>query len=203
MIKLVDFLKSKNILLSSKDVKIHCATGSSENPPINAFYNNKFKEWQEYQTKKNFQVPFVISIIHLHSDQWLFAGVYKINGDPVLRDDEGRSYYQYDTTLIDGQDDFLGRIIVSFDKKFRASYLRDERYINQLEITQILESRMTIEEFPGFNKVCINFSKLKTIIDKCEVSWKGALSNVKGIYLITDIQNGRHYIGSAIGENGI
>ena len=33
--------------------------------------------------------------------------------------------------------------------------------------------------------------------------WENALKNVKGIYAITDISNGKIYIGSAIGENGI
>jgi group I intron endonuclease len=34
-----------------------------------------------------------------------------------------------------------------------------------------------------------------------EPSWKTALSNVKGIYLITDISNGKLYVGSAYGNN--
>ena len=33
--------------------------------------------------------------------------------------------------------------------------------------------------------------------------WKAALSSVFGIYLLTDIATGKHYIGSAYGEYGI
>jgi len=33
--------------------------------------------------------------------------------------------------------------------------------------------------------------------------WKSALSSVKGVYIITDASNGRHYIGSAYGVSGI
>jgi hypothetical protein len=34
-------------------------------------------------------------------------------------------------------------------------------------------------------------------------SWKSALSSVAGVYLITDTETGRHYVGSAYGEGGI
>ncbi len=34
-------------------------------------------------------------------------------------------------------------------------------------------------------------------------SWWAALSEVSGIYLITDKSSGKHYIGSAYGEGGI
>lgn len=58
-------------------------------------------------------------------------------------------------------------------------------------------------EIPGFNKVKISNSKLKTIINNQEKTWKGALSNIKGIYLITDQSNGKQYVGSATGNDGI
>jgi hypothetical protein len=32
-------------------------------------------------------------------------------------------------------------------------------------------------------------------------SWKTALENQKGVYLITDIRTGKRYVGSAYGEN--
>ena len=34
-------------------------------------------------------------------------------------------------------------------------------------------------------------------------SWKAALSNIAGVYLITDIGTGKLYVGSATGQNGI
>ena len=78
-----------------------------------------------------------------------------------------------------------------------------DKYIEQLQITQILKERMSIEEFPGFNKVCIDYIKLKTIISKQEKSWEGALSSIKEVYLICDTKSGRLYVGSATGTDGI
>lgn len=39
------------------------------------------------------------------------------------------------------------------------------------------------------------------IIKKEEPEWKNALSNVKGVYCMTDTSTGKLYIGSAYGDN--
>ena len=44
---------------------------------------------------------------------------------------------------------------------------------------------------------------LENIIGIQKPDWKGALESVKGIYLITDTNNGKRYVGSAYGDNGI
>jgi len=49
--------------------------------------------------------------------------------------------------------------------------------------------------------VNISWSELSRVIIK--ENWKTALKNQKGVYLITDISNGKMYVGSAYGENMI
>ncbi|MDA2927950.1 GIY-YIG nuclease family protein, partial [Acidobacteria bacterium AH-259-G07] len=88
-------------------------------------------------------------------------------------------------------------------KKFRASYLRGPKYLDQLVITSILEQRMTIGNFPGFNSVLLSFHMLKTLIGESNTSWITALSNVAGVYLVTDTTSGKLYVGSAYGGKGI
>lgn len=49
------------------EYKIHFAIGIKSNnrdEPLNAYRNNTFKEWQERQSKKNFELPFIISLIY-------------------------------------------------------------------------------------------------------------------------------------------
>jgi len=76
-----------------------------------------------------------------------------------------------------------------------------ENYIDGLELLEILRDKYTVEPFPGFDKIKIKFELLKSIVAQQEMSWKSALSNVKGIYLITDLSNGKLYVGSAYGES--
>ncbi len=196
MIRLVDVLRTQGIPLGH--YKVHLATG--ENPtPLEAYLGGSFKEWQENQTKKNFQCEMVIGLIHLGSDRWLFAGVYRILG--VREGTEAA--FRYDTELLPGQVDLIGRIIVKYRREYRASYIWGHGFGNQLEVAEILESALSIEEFPGYTDVIISHSKLKLISEKEEPSWKSALSSVNGVYLVMDKETGRHYVGSATGEGGL
>ncbi len=51
------------------------------------------------------------------------------------------------------------------------------------------------------NKVNISWNELLRVVEKD--NWKTALQNQKGVYLITDISNGKKYVGSAHGQNMI
>ena len=44
---------------------------------------------------------------------------------------------------------------------------------------------------------------LEYIFSHAKSDWKAALQNVKGVYVITDKNNGKRYVGSAFGSAGI
>ncbi len=195
MIKLTDFLKASKIDVDMGNYKVHLATGD----PLEAFFSNTFKKWQEYQTQRNFQCKMVISLIELRRDKWLFAGVYKILGHKKVSD----KHIDYSTALLAGQDDLIGRIVVHHNRIGRASYLIGKQDGGEFEVAEILPTRLTIENFPGYNSVCISNTRLQSIIEQGVQTWHGALSSVKGVYLITDNSCGKQYVGSAVGSSGI
>lgn len=58
--------------------------------------------------------------------------------------------------------------------------------------------------FPGFDRVLLTFHELAEMIaDHRYADWRVALSEVQGIYLITDTTNGKQYIGKADGAERI
>ena len=196
MISLIELLKIKNLPLDN--YKIHLATGR-EYPPRDAFLEGKFKEWQEEQSNKNFECDYVLSLINIEKDTWLFAGIYKILGV-----EEGtRAAFRYDTELLANQDDLVGRVIVRYKREGRASYIWGHKYGKDLEVIEIRPKPISIGDFPGFNKVILSYRQLKIVVTQQEPSWKSALSNIKGIYLISDIFSGKLYVGSATGEDGL
>jgi hypothetical protein len=198
MIKLTELIQMSGVALG--DYKIHCATGHP-NPPLEAFFDGKFKGWQEHQTQKNFERDKVLSLIQLEGDRWLFAGVYKVLG---LEKKKGKKpYFIYDTKEIGGLEHLTGKAIVNFNKTFRASYLRGEKYGDKLVVCELREQRMTVGEFPNYNAVAISFRKLGIIVRERNPSWKAALANVSGVYLITDTSDGRLYVGGAYGGQGL
>jgi hypothetical protein len=70
-------------------------------------------------------------------------------------------------------------------------------------ISELKPERLTIQEFAGYSQVCITKAQLDTIIRQQISSWKAALSHVAGVYLITDTSDGRLYVGSATGHEGL
>lgn len=198
MLQITDFLIACKIPLNLNSYKIHLATGGPP-PPLEAFFEGKFKEWQEHQTRRNFPCDMAIGLIELRRNKWLFAGVYKILGYQK----KGGKHIEYSTELLSGQDELLGRIVVHHERKGRAAYLKGHPNMEGFYISEILPQKLSVEEFPGYNSVSISFRKLQIIINQNIQSWYGALSNIKGVYLITDNKTGKLYVGSATGDSGI
>jgi len=196
---LIDLIQVAGVNLD--DFKIHCATGANPTP-LEAFFDGSFRQWQEQQNQKNFQCKHILSLIHLGGMRWLFAGVYEVLGVAPGKW-KPSNCYMYATREIDGLNDLTGRAIVEFRRTFRASYLRGKKYIDQLSIVAIREQRMTIGDFPGFKSILLSHRMLQTLVRELNPSWRSALSNVAGIYLITDTSTGKHYVGSAYGGEGI
>lgn len=78
---------------------------------------------------------------------------------------------------------------------------RANSVIDDCEVVQILPDTFDNDIFPGYDKVNISWQELSRVISK--ESWKTALQNQKGVYLITDTSSGKMYVGSAYGENMI
>ena len=79
-----------------------------------------------------------------------------------------------------------------------ASFLRLEKYLDDLEVLEITKE-ISKQRFPGYDNVNISWMNLASVINTD--AWKTALENQKGVYLITDINNGKRYVGSAYGKD--
>jgi len=195
MIKILDLIDFTEDMI--KKSKIHFAIGAIEKlEPLYSFSCNDFKSWQEEQNKKNFEREYIFSLIYYGKDEWLFAGIYKRIGVTKIG-----NKFKYETELTDKGSNLIGRLILRFTKLFRQSYTLTENYINNFQVLEILRETYTVDPFPGFEKIKIKYDLLKSIILQEELSWKTALSNVKGVYLISDLSNGKLYVGSAYNEN--
>jgi len=82
----------------------------------------------------------------------------------------------------------------------RSTICDATNYYDKITIKEILPKPYRVTEFPGYENVVLTFEELREIIISEDLSWKTALSNIKGVYLITDINNGKQYIGSAYGD---
>lgn len=196
MIRLIDLIKLAGVEL--ENFKIHLATGTSEDNPLDAFYDGRFQEFQDGQRQQNFKCAQVIGLIHMGSDRWLFAGVWHIHG--CVKKSDG---FQYKTSEIKGLEHLVGRAIVAFRRTFRASYLRGEKFGPALVVREIRAERLSVEDFPGYSSARLSYDTLRVVVRQRPTAWVTALRSVGGVYLIADESNGKLYVGSAYGEDGI
>lgn len=198
MIPFIPFLISCGVDLDVNSYKIHLAT-SNKISPLDAFFAGEFKAWQEDQAHKNFERHHIVALISYARDRWLFAGVYEVEGVRAMAN--GR--FRYGTVLAADPSGLIGRAVVFHKRTSRASYLIGRVNDDRFFLDELRQERLSIHEFPGYHNVLISFDQLKTIVRHEEAGWKGALSNMNGVYLIVDRKTGKHYIGSAYGKSGI
>ncbi|GAP70557.1 protein containing [Bacteroidales bacterium 6E] len=197
MFSINDLLKLEPILNESK---IHLATGNNDNfEAFRAFIDGEFKQWQDYQNRKNFTKPYIISLILYKPDVWLFAGVFKTLGMPEFKD----KHYQYKTEITDIGKDLVGRLLIHYKRTSRQSYLYTETVTGIWKFHAILEESGVVDRYPGNRNVTINFDVLEKIINNHSETWKAALSVLKGIYIISDNKTKQLYIGSASGTDNV
>ena len=136
------------------DTSCNLATGVGSSP-LDAFFAGTFEQWQGEQNQKNFECEQIVSLIHLGSSRWLFAGVFDVLG----RADGRPGYpegYTYATREVAGLEHLTGRAIIHFEKTFRASYLIGRKHADLLSVAAILEQRMSIRDFPGYKSVLVS-----------------------------------------------
>ena len=192
--------------------KVHFATGSRDKKkPYNAFLIDEFQEWQEHQTNKNFGRKFVLSLVYYDKDVWMFGGIYEVlpTKPAPIQNADGWRGWKYETRLTEKAADYIGRAFFGFKKAFRASYpvleLKPKSGIPvaEMPLSHILDKRVALTDFLGFDRVNIDYKTLKHIVSDGILSWRSALSNVKGVYLIVDTLTGKQYVGSAYGDECI
>lgn len=199
--RLFDILRLALPSLKAETCKIHLAVCNGNEDPLELFLAGRFPEWQRWQNSKNFERAYIVSLIKLEGrNRWLFAGVHSTDGYETGR--AGVAFY-YHTEELKETESLSGRVVVSFERPGRQSYLNAENWEDRMTVSELLPGRLTVEAFPGFTSVLVSMAKLALIVSQQLESWKSALSSVAGVYLITDTKTGRHYVGSAYGAGGI
>lgn len=182
-----------------ENTKVHLASWNGSENPLDVYLAGNFDEWQSWQNKLNFNRDFVLSLIGLpEAGKWLFAGVYESKGASQL---EGMYYYQLAQRA--SCSELAGRLVVDFPRPGRQSYLKLEKWVEQIVLHEIRPEPLRISEFPGFRMIDLSKAELDVIVRQSITSWRTALSNVSGVYLISDTKSGKLYVGSATGEAGI
>ncbi len=138
-----------------------------------------------------------------------FAGVYQVLGEDkrikVLSEDPKKKYEEkifLKVLRLRAFEPLGGRVLVDWGGLAAQRWLqwfRGDKKVLRIDQGII---RMMIP-FHSYNDVLLSFKELKNLIDTDNVEWRDKLKAVNGIYGIVDQSNGKLYVGSAYGDEGI
>ena len=201
MIKLNDILHLTQDQISIAKVKFNRYNGWED--PIEIYKSNPDlvnKSWLYWRTKNRyFDVgQIAICLVKIRGDLWLLTTI-----DTVDKELNVKNGINYIGTPLEQFKSFFGRTVIRFHKSFQTQGVNFETVSEGLEVCQILPEAFDDDDFPGYDKVRLSYCQLKSILNRGKKDWVAALENQKAVYLITDTQNGKLYVGSATSEKGM
>ena len=198
-IMLNDLLRLEN--LENVKIRLNKDNPNNDFDPIKHFKEAKEKllygQFWNYEKKKSFREGNIaIGLARIpKTDKWLLFDISKITKD---LDQPGVGYEHKE---LSEYEKYFGRVIVKYHNRSQNLIRKGETLMNDLKVDEILPEKFDDDNFPGYENVDISWEDLKRVIEKKD--WKTALENQKGVYLITDKEAGKFYVGSASGEDMI
>lgn len=163
---------------------------------------------------------YLASFIRHQPKQALFVGFYEVRsytsltveaclarplhrelmslGLQGMKATEGRkSVLEFDLPLTDWHSDWRGRLIIDWPGLERSWYRWADR--NEFAVAAIAEENLLAPAMPAWEELSLAWNEMAVLPS----SWRAALSQWRGIYLIIDQNDGRQYVGSAYGAENI
>lgn len=201
MIKLNDLLHLTDEQASKAMVKFNRDNGCGD--PIDIYKSNPDlinKQWLYWRNKNRyFDVgQIAICLVKIRSEYWLLTTI-----DTVVEELNVLNGINYKGTPLSEYQEYFGRTIIKFHKSFQTQGVNYSTITDELEVCQILPDTFDDDDFPGYDKVNLSYNQLKSILDRGKKDWIAALESQKAVYLITDTNNGKLYVGSATSSYGM
>lgn len=157
-------------------------------------------QWLFWRTKQRyFSVgQIAICLLKLSSDSWLLTTIKRVTKELNVFDG-----VNYEGEELDEYRQYYGRVIIKYHKTVQTQGMYYNTVCDELEVLQVLPAVYDGEEFPGYDNVRLTWYQLEAILARRKQSWIAALENQKAVYLITDRNNGKLYVGSATSDNGM
>jgi hypothetical protein len=154
---------------------------------------------------------FIVAFYGHRNDHGLLLGVWRISEamPAAVADDEGllNGSFESESERREGfyhrleATDILADLRLKLEVRWGGrpnSWRRVLQAGNDYPATLILEAPVP---FRGLDGASLVMGELRLALD--DLAWQEALASIAGVYLITDERDGRHYVGSASGAEGI
>jgi len=148
---------------------------------------------------------YLASFVVTPARETLFVGMYSVLKKGSIKGEircpvkgticKSPGHILYDLAEHPALSAYRGRVVIEWGLGARSWIQRAERQPKQL-----LEIRASFQEpvFPGFQEFRWNLDEL----DALPVKWQEVLRASRGVYVLTCLQTGELYVGSAFGDDG-
>ena len=200
-IKLDDLLRIPDSESSNAKVRFNQHDGHDD--PMDLYLRNPEivnSQWLFWRNKQRFfnVGQIAICLMKLSNDEWLLTTIKRVTQE--LDVTNGINYIGEE---LEAYKQYFGRVIIKYHRTSQSQGMFYNTVRDDLEVLEILPSVFDGDEFPGYDRVRLSYTQLKSIIERKKKSWIAALENQKAVYLITDKSNGKLYVGSATSDNGM
>lgn len=131
------------------------------------------------------------------TEDWLLVNAFKVL-------DDSKKLIDVDEEPLSNYKPYFGRLVITWkDRSTRNVRMKSIDNIKKLTVKTILEEpyNEAAETFPGYENINLSWEDLNRVLKL--KTWRTALENQKGVYLITDTLTNKRYVGSAYGDNMI
>jgi len=202
-----DLLKFNDNEIDNTKIRLMTVpSADKQNDPHRIYMENPEKvstDWflwkQSTQGRPFFKGQVGIGLLNLGNDMWLLVTIKNIKEE--LPNTDSGIHYTAEEIIEFSQ--YFGRVIIKYHNTVQQMVRNAKEIINNLEVLEILSTQYEGTDFPGYENVCLSFKDLEVIIQRQKKDWVSTLKNQKGIYLLTDTQTGKLYVGSATSDKGM
>lgn len=200
-ILLKDLLRFSDDELANVKIKFNQHNGYDD--PMDLYRSNPEiinTQWLFWNEKRRYfyEGQIAVCFLKLSYDMWLLTTIKRVTKDLGIS-----GGVSFEGEEIETYKPFFGRVIVQYHKTSMAQGRYFSELQDELVVNQILPDVYDGEDFPGYDKVRLSYAQLEVIIRCGKKDWIAALSNQKAVYLITDKNTGKLYVGSATSDSGM
>ena len=200
-ILLKDLLRFSDDELANVKIKFNQHNGYDD--PMDLYRSNPEiinTQWLFWNEKRRYfyEGQIAVCFLKLSYDTWLLTTIKRVTKDLGIS-----GGVSFEGEEIETYKPFFGRVIVQYHKTSMAQGRYFSELQDELVVNQILPDVYDGEDFPGYDKVRLSYAQLEVIIRCGKKDWIAALSNQKAVYLITDKNTGKLYVGSATSDTGM
>lgn len=167
--------------------------------------DGSFERYQSIQKNDKFKPGRILaSFVVSPTQETIFVGMYRVLDQGMVEDPNEvcpvseqsvLGNHRYTIERLDDLSEYEGRVLIDWGTAYLAWVQRADA-----QVKPILELRPSRHEtpFPGFSQFIWPISQL----DDIPKGWHTHLSQAFGVYLLVSHKARKHYVGSALGEEG-